>query len=261
MLKSYKSKLLTSDNVTSNHVTHGFYTRLGGVSNGIYAGLNLGLGSNDIHENVLENRKLLKAHMGGDKPQLQTLYQIHSADVVMLTEPWDIGKNPKADAMVTTKKNIILGILTADCVPVLFADHKNGVIGASHAGWKGALGGVIHNTITAMCELGADIQNISAVVGPAIAAESYEVGEEVRQAFTEKNARFADFFKKNPHDRYQFDLCGLVLWLLSQEKIESLEHIRQDTYQNQKEFYSFRRSTHKKEPDYGRQISAICLKD
>ena len=256
MLKAYKSDIIKPENNS-----HGFYSRLGGVSTGLYAGLNLGLGSNDDKSNVHKNRALVAEDMGVSADSLLTLYQIHSADVVTVTKPWSIDNMPKADAMVTTKRGLVLGILTADCVPVLFADHKHGIIGAAHAGWKGALGGVVHNTITAMCEIGAVRENIVATVGPAIAGCSYEVGGEVRAAFLKENESFAEFFTKNHQGKYQFNLSELVVSLLEREKIESLDHINQDTYKNASEFYSFRRATHKKESDYGRQISAICLKD
>ena len=256
MLKAYKSDIIKPDNIS-----HGFYSRLGGVSSGLYAGLNLGLGSSDDKENVHKNRALVAEDMGVGESDLLTLYQIHSADVVTVNKPWGIDNMPKADAMVTSKRGLVLGILTADCVPVLFADHKHGVIGAAHAGWKGALGGVVHNTIDAMCELGAVRESIVAVVGPAIAGDSYEVGGEVRAAFLKENESYGEFFTKNNKEKYQFNLSELVVSLLEREKIESLDHINQDTYQNAAEFYSFRRATHKKESDYGRQISAICLKD
>ena len=254
MVKTYTSNILSSKSTS-----HGFFTRLGGVSSGLYAGLNLGLGSNDARKNVLENRSLVAKHIGVSHEQLLTLYQVHSPEVVTVTSPWDINDLPKADAMVTNEKGLALGILTADCVPVLFADHKNGIIGAAHAGWKGALAGVVANTVEAMCELGAERTHINATVGPAIAQKSYEVGAEVRQQFIEKDADFAKFFSQNPKGNYQFGLSKLVFSLLEAEKIESLDQISQDTYQNQDEFYSFRRATHKKEGDYGRQISAICL--
>jgi hypothetical protein len=255
MLKAYKSKTINCDKIS-----HGFYTRLGGVSKGIYSGLNLGLGSNDEKTNIHQNRALLTKDLQCGDAQLLTLYQIHSPDVLSVSSPWSVDNLPKADAMVTNKKGLMLGILTADCVPVLFADIEAGVIGASHAGWKGALGGILPNTINAMCQLGAKVENIKAVVGPAIAGKSYEVGGEVREAFLLKNSEFSQFFSENRQGKYQFNLCQLVMWLLENEGIESLDHINQDTYKNEAEFYSFRRTTHKKESDYGRQISVICIK-
>lgn len=254
-LKTYKSDILNSQKVT-----HGFFTRLGGVSVGIYEGLNMGLGSDDQKDSVLKNRQLVTQNLGVGPNNLLTLYQVHSSDVVTVNSPWESGNNPKADAMVTNLNGLALGILTADCVPVLFADQKNGVIGAAHAGWKGALKGVITNTINAMCQLGAQTNSISACVGPAIQQASYEVGSEVRQNFIDSNQAYEKYFKKNQKNNYQFDLCGLVTGQLKGLNIESLEHISEDTYQNEVEFYSFRRATHKKESDYGRQISAICLK-
>lgn len=236
---------------------HGFFTREGGVSEGIYTGLNCGPGSGDTPAHIAENRRRVAAHFGQSLGQLCTLYQIHSPEVVTVTEPFT--ERPQADAMVTKTPGIVLGILTADCAPVLFADREAGVIGAAHAGWKGARYGVLENTIRAMEALGATRSTIAAVVGPCIAQQSYEVGSEfIVQFLTDDQQRFFAPSAKPGH--FMFDLTGYVLETLRRANIHNTAAIGVDTYANEAQFFSYRRTTHRKEPDYGRQISAIHLR-
>lgn len=237
---------------------HGFFTREGGVSEGIYQGLNCGPGSHDKADHVAENRSRVAAQFGQEAAKLCTLYQIHSAEVVTVTEPFDHDR-PKADAMVTNRGGIVLGILTADCAPVLFADTNAGVIGAAHAGWKGAVSGVVENTVAAMEALGAARANIHAVIGPCIAQPSYEVSEAFFAPFTiPERARF--FVPSTNPLHWMFDLEGYVLELLQRAGVKEAQAISRDTYREEDLFYSYRRTTHRGEPDYGRQISAIALK-
>lgn len=238
---------------------HAFFTREGGVSEGIYAGLNCGPGSNDNPEHVAENRRRAMEKIDAEPEQLCTLYQIHSAKVLTLTEKWQ-GDAPQADAMVTKTKGLVLGILTADCAPVLFGD-PNGIIGAAHAGWKGALGGVLENTVVAMERLGGSRKNITAAIGPCIHQSSYEVGQEFVEKLLQENLKNRKFFrsrKENPASSY-FNLPGYVAYKLTQAGIARVDIIPHDTYKSEASFYSFRRTTHRKEPDYGRQLSAIRL--
>ncbi len=216
----------------------------------------MGLGSADAPDLVAENRRLALAHLSPDGATLCTAYQTHSAEVAVVEAPWPAGNAPQVDAMVTSQPGIALGILTADCVPVLFADLQAGVIGAAHAGWKGALGGVLEATVKAMENLGAERGNIAAAVGPAIAQGSYEVGPEFRAEFPESDY---GFFMEGQSDRFQFDLSGYVESALRNAGIESVWAARVDTYASEQDFYSYRRSCHRSEPDYGRQLSAILL--
>jgi YfiH family protein len=238
-------------------ITHGFFGRTGGVSTGIYQSLNCGLGSGDDLAAVRENRSRVAARMKGD---LVTLYQIHSPRTVTVTEPWRGESLPEADAMVTATPGIALGILTADCAPVLLADAQAGVIGAAHAGWKGALGGVIESVLDAMEKLGADRARIAAAVGPCIAQESYEVGAEFRDRFTvadSANARY--FIPSDKQNHFRFDLETYVVRRLGTAGVANVDALHADTYAGSADFFSFRRTTHRGEPNYGRQISAIVL--
>ncbi len=244
-----------------NRSPHAFMSNQGGVSCGIYQSLNCGPGSNDDLEAVAENRRIVSNHIAArrDAPLL-SCYQHHSADVVVATENWGEDR-PKADAMVTQTPGLILGILTADCTPVLFADETAGIIGAAHAGWKGALGGVLENTITAMEALGANRENINAAIGPTIHQKSYEVGTGFRDQFLEQNLSFDRFFAEGKDtDHFQFDLPGLVTSRLEAMKIASIYDVRIDTYTSDHHF-SYRRTTHRQEIDYGRQVSAIMLRE
>lgn len=244
-----------------SHVRHGFFTREGGVSKGIYASLNCGYGSDDNTENVRENRARVAEKLSVEREKLLTVYQIHSPTVVEVTEPWTPDTAPQADAMVTAAPGIALGILTADCAPVLFADKKARVIGAAHAGWKGAVTGVLEATVEAMVSLGAERGNIAAAIGPCISKESYEVGPEFHERFlseADENARWFEPSEKAGH--FMFDLPGYVEARLEASDIGTVATLGKCTYQDEKRFFSFRRTTHRKEKDYGRQISALMLR-
>lgn len=239
-------------------ITHGFFTRKGGVSEGIYAGLNVGAGSNDDQEKVTENRRRVANFLAVAPDHLMTVHQVHSPDVVHVTAPFT-GERPKADAMVTSVPGIAIGALSADCGPVLFADHQAGVIGSAHAGWRGALTGVLENTIEAMIGLGAKRENIVAVLGPTIGPDHYEVGPEFRAEFTAKDPSYTQYFKASGKEGHSlFDLWTFITDRLTSAGVKA-DCLRQCTYANEDAFYSYRRTTHRKEPDYGRQIAAIAI--
>lgn len=241
-------------------IRHGFFTRDGGVSKGIYRGLNVGLGSNDDPGKVQENRRRVSAWFSLPLERLATAHQVHSPDVVVVTGDYD-GSRPQADAQVTASPGIILGVLTADCGPILFADPENRVIGAAHAGWKGALGGVLENTIEAMIGLGAKRDNIRATLGPSISQASYEVGPEFVDRFLASNRDFEAFFTPSPKPGHaMFDLPGLTVRRLTQAGVTA-DSVGLCTYAAPETFFSYRRTTHAGEPDYGRQISAIAIKE
>lgn len=239
-------------------IRHGFFTRQGGVSEGIYAGLNVGLGSKDAPERVLENRCRVAAWFGQPLERLATVHQIHSTDVIIMDDMFD-GTRPQADAMVTATPGLVLGVLAADCGPILFADPKARIIGAAHAGWKGALGGVAENVIGAMISLGASLENITAALGPSIGPASYEVGPEFIERFVNENARFERYFTPSAKAGHaMFDLPSLTTQRLLDAGVRA-ENLRVDTYPDAERFFSYRRTTHAGEPDYGRQISAIAI--
>jgi hypothetical protein len=241
-------------------VRHGFFTRRGGVSKGIHAGLNCGFGSDDKTEAVSRNRQRVAAALSVNADNLVTVHQIHSADVIPVTTAWKRGEAPRGDAMVSNTPGIALGILTADCTPVLFADTRAGVIGAAHAGWRGALDGVLEATVGAMADLGAARRRITAVVGPCIAQASYEVGPEFKAAFMDCSAGHGEFFQPSVRDgHHQFDLAGFVMHRLAKLGLGAHHDLALDTYADAQAFYSYRRSCHRDEADYGRQISAITL--
>jgi YfiH family protein len=240
-------------------VRHGFFTRQGGVSSGIYASLNCGVGSNDDRALVLENRARVTAALGAPADRLATPYQVHGTTTVTVTEPWQPGQGPKADAVVTSVPGIVLGVGSADCGPILFADGEAGVIGAAHSGWRGALAGVGASAVEAMEALGADRRRIVAVLGPTISQPNYEVGAEVRLQFVTANEADARFFAPSGRDaHYLFDLPGMIVSRLQALGIAA-SWTGDDTYGDETRFFSFRRTTHRKETDYGRQISAIML--
>lgn len=249
---------LTASNLSARH---GFFTRAGGVSEGIYAGLNCGSGSHDNAQHVLENRHLVQEYFEAEA--LCTLYQEHTPDVVVITDVFQEFNRPKADAMVTTRPYIALGILTADCAPALFHDATHGVIGAAHAGWKGAVGGVIANTVEAMCSLGAKQETIHAAIGPCIAQESYQVDMVFHASLLAKDAAGEAYFTHDTErsGHYRFDLKGYVEHRLREAGITNIEIMPQNTYLEESDFFSFRRTTHRNEEDYGRQISVIMLAD
>ena len=237
---------------------HGFLGRRGGVSTGELAGLNVGYGSNDDKEAIDENRARAIAAVMPDA-EFATVHQIHSPRVVIAERPWPIDARPHADAMVTTRPGLLLGILTADCAPILFADTEAGVIGAAHAGWRGALAGVTDATIECMEQCGAERGRIVAAVGPCIAQSSYEVDEGFRTSFADHDAANDRFFSENPSDKPHFDLEGYVAHRLTVAGIAEVEALHLDTYADPSRFYSFRRATHRGEADYGRQASLIAL--
>jgi polyphenol oxidase len=241
-------------------IRHGFFTKQGGVSDGMYASLNCGLGSNDDPAKVLENRARVARHLGSPKPHVVTLYQTHSATALVVDKPYPRDAVPKADAVVTRTPGLAIGALAADCNPVLFADPQAKVVAAAHAGWRGALGGILESTITAMESLGAHRTRICAAVGPCINQASYEVGPEFEAEFLKVSADYAAFFHRtSPDSRPRFDLPGFVMMRLGRVGVGTTERVALCTYENESKFFSFRRTTHRKEPDYGRQISAIMV--
>jgi YfiH family protein len=243
-----------------SRIRHGFFTRKGGVSEGIYAGLNVGIGSNDDRDRVMENRALVAAWFGLRPEKLATVHQVHSPDIFVVDETY-AGERPQVDAMVTTVPGVVLGVLSADCGPILFADGENGVIGAAHAGWKGALTGVLENTIEAMVSLGAARDRIAAVLGPSIGPASYEVGPEFVERFVGFDASYEAFFSASGKPRHaMFDLPSLTIKRLRDAGVRA-ENLGLDTYPDADRFFSYRRTTHAQEPDYGRQISAISIRE
>jgi YfiH family protein len=240
-------------------IRHGFFTREGGVSEGRYASLNCGLGSGDALEAVRENRARAAAALGQPLEQLVTLFQIHSREVIAVEEPWPQTERPRADALVTGRPGVVLGVLTADCAPLLFADAEARVVGAAHAGWKGALGGVAEATVEAMELLGADRSRIRAAVGPAIGPESYEVGPEFPAPFLAQDADNAQFFRQGLGDRMLFDLKAYVAHRLAQSGVGEVVLDEADTLADEGQFFSYRRTTKAGETDYGRLLSAIVL--
>jgi hypothetical protein len=251
---------MTLDIITAPQLAplqHGFFTRQGGASSGVFAGLNCGYGSSDQHEAVTINRARVARALGLDDTALVGVHQIHSADVVTVS---DAGADrPKADALVSDRADLALTVLTADCMPVLFADRAAGVIGAAHAGWKGALDGVLEATLDAMAALGADRASTTAVIGPCISQRNYEVGPDFLDDFLADDPGNARFFGNGEGDRYLFDLPGFGLHRLRQAGIGEAEWTRHCTYADPERFYSYRRSTHAKEADYGRLIAAIRM--
>ncbi len=237
-------------------VPHGFLGRQGGVSQGAMAGLNVGIGSEDDPAAVEENRRrATEAVLPGGA--LVTCYQIHSADCVTVSAP--LAERPRADALVTNRPGLALGVLTADCAPVLLADAEAGVVGAAHAGWKGAIGGVTDATIAAMEALGARRDRIAAAIGPCIARTSYEVDAAFRRRFEEDDPSNERFFADSRDGHAQFDLEGYVMQRLALAGVRRIEALGLDTYADEARFYSYRRATHRGEPNYGRQIAIIGL--
>jgi YfiH family protein len=238
---------------------HAFFSRQGGVSEGIYEGLNGGIGSNDDAANVAENRRRMAEQMGVSPDRLLTLFQIHSPDVVVATMPWDSTARPRADALVTRTEGIAIGVTAADCGPILFVDPNARVIGAAHAGWKGALTGVLESTIEAMERLGADRSGVVAAIGPLIRQPSYEVGSEFVERFLDADADNAAFFLPGERDGHaMFDLAGFIRMRLENAGVLMIDDVGIDTYSDER-FFSYRRSVHRKEPDYGRHVHAIAL--
>ena len=238
-------------------VRHGFFGRAGGASSGVFAGLNCGYGSSDQYEAVTINRDRVAAALAVVPQALLGLHQVHSADVVIVTDP--TAKRPQADALVTALPGIALSILTADCQPVLFADPVRRVIGVAHAGWKGAVAGVLEATVAAMVSLGSRPADIAVAIGPSISQRNYEVGPEFYDTVMSADATAARFFAKGKDDRLQFDLPGYGLLRLRRAGVGQAEWTRHCTYADPARFFSYRRSVHAKEADYGRLLAAIVL--
>lgn len=241
-------------------ISHGFLGRNGGVSTGIYAGLNIALGSKDNRVHVIDNRRLAReAVLPG--ANFARVYQIHSADVVTVVTGNDEFDPPKGDALVTDRPNILLGISTADCVPVLFADPKAGVVGAAHSGWKGAITGINESTVAAMEAIGADRSQIVCAIGPCIAQKSYEVDDSFFARFAKVDPANERFFSDGKAGHYQFDIEGYVAARLAAASVGKIQCLGEDTYSQPDRFFSYRRSCHLNEGDYGAQISLIGLRD
>ncbi|WP_026480997.1 peptidoglycan editing factor PgeF [Ahrensia sp. 13_GOM-1096m] len=255
-LPSVKSKPLEA--LSTSGIRHGFYTRQGGLSSGIYDSLNTGLGSKDDPELVMQNRERIAADLGVAATHLAGCYQVHSADVISVNAPMG-AERPEADGMATNQRGIALGVLTADCGPILFADESAQVIGACHAGWKGALTGVAENTIEAMIALGAKRGNICAVLGPCIGQNNYEVGPEFKTRFADQDEAFNIYFSASAKpEHYMFDMQTFILDRLKAAGVNASK-TGECTYDDEERFFSYRRTTHRNEPDYGRQMSAIAL--
>jgi YfiH family protein len=241
-------------------IKHGFFTRNGGVSTGYYDSLNCGLGSQDAPDKIAENRHRVVASLGLPSHRLYGLRQFHSADAVLVKSGQDAALRPDADAHVTSIAGHGLAILVADCTPVLFADRVAGVIGAAHAGWRGACGGVVEATIRLMCESGANTENITAVIGPCIRQDSYQVGNDLRDAVLNSNSEAEAYFvAENTTGKYRFDLAGYVTMRLAKAGIGAIEDCQRDTYGESDQFFSHRFATHAGDSDSGRLISVIAL--
>ncbi len=240
-------------------IRHAFFTREGGVSQGLYASLNGGLGSQDVQANIAENRARMAAALKVPSERLISLYQVHSADVVVATGPWS-GERPKADAMVTTTPGLALGVSTADCGPILFADAEAGVVGAAHSGWKGAFTGIAEATLAAMERLGARRERTIAVLGPMIGPKGYEVGPEFVARFIEASVGNATFFRPSRREGHaMFDLPAYIAARFAAAGIGRFVDLGLCTYSDPARFFSYRMTTHRSEPDYGRLISAIAI--
>ena len=254
--------LQASSLATVPRIRHAFFTRSGGVSQGVYASLNGGVGSNDAPDKVAENRARMATTLGVTADRLLTPYQIHSPDVVVADEPWTPANRPRADAIVTRMSRLAIGVSTADCGPLLFADSEAGVIGAAHAGWRGALTGVIEATIAVMERLGADRRRITAALGPTIRQANYEVGPEFVERFLtadRSNSRYFTPAERTGHA--MFDLTGYIAERVQRAGVEQFEDLGLCTFAEPDRFFSYRRTTRHGEPDYGRHINAIALVD
>jgi len=250
--------MILSPVLTLPNIRHAFFTREGGVSQGIYASLNAGQSSKDDPAYVAENRRRMAATL--EAPALVTACQIHSATAIVAAEPWTREHAPRADAIVTSTPKLAIGVTVADCGPVLFADEKAGVIGAAHAGWRGAFDGIIESTVAKMEELGAHRGNIAAAIGPLIRQASYEVGPEFVIRFREDDATLERFFAPAARAGHaMFDLPGFIAFRLERAGIGAVHDLGLDTYADEAHFFSYRRSTHRNEPDYGRLVAAIAL--
>ena len=240
-------------------IRHAFFTRQGGVSDGVYASLNGGVGSNDAPSKVAENRARMAAALAVKPERLLTAFQVHSPDVVVAKAPWTYEARPRADAIVTREPGLAIGISTADCGPVLFADPQARVIGAAHAGWRGALAGVLEATIAEMERLGAERSRMIAAAGPMISQPNYEVGPELVEQFRAADPDNARFFAPGKAGRSMFDLPGYVVTRLRRAGLAAIDDLALCTYGDPARFFSYRRTTHRAEPDYGRHVNAIAL--
>lgn len=252
--------MIEADELRIDGIAHGFFTRQGGQSSGVFSSLNCGLGSGDDREKVLANRALAAARLRVEPQSLLSAWQVHSPEAVVVTGPWPGGERPKADGMVTRTPGVALGVLTADCAPILFADPVARVIGAAHAGWKGALDGVTTRTLALMQQEGARLGRIIAVIGPTISRQAYEVGPEFRERFTQASAANVGFFiPSRRQGHFMFDLPAYLAKRLSDEGVSKVADLGLCTYADESRFFSYRRTTHRKESDYGRLISAIAI--
>jgi polyphenol oxidase len=251
---------LTAESLQIPGVAHGFFTRVGGVSEGVYASLNGGVGSRDTPETVTENRARIAAALGAAPDRLAVPFQVHSPDAVAITELWQPGARPRCDALVTATPGLALGVTGADCGMILFADQVARVIGAAHAGWKGALTGVVEATVEAMERLGARRSDIVAALGPCIGRNSYEVGPEFVAAFDGAGDDTARYFAPSLRAGHSmFDLNAYIAERAKRAGVGRFEDLRLDTYSDERRFFSYRRATHRKEPDYGRLLSVIVM--
>jgi YfiH family protein len=253
--------MIAADELRLDGLSHGFFTRGGGHSTGLFASLNCGMGSGDDRDTVLRNRALVAERLGVSRDALLSAYQVHSADAVLVTGPWDPdAERPRADGLVTRTPGVALGVLTADCGPVLFADPQARVIGAAHAGWKGALTGITASTLDLMEEQGASRARITAVIGPMISQAAYEVGPEFPARFTEADPANRRYFKPSMRrDHAMFDLPAYLADRLRAEGVGTVVSLSLCTFSDERRFFSYRRATLRRETDYGRLISAIAL--
>jgi purine-nucleoside/S-methyl-5'-thioadenosine phosphorylase / adenosine deaminase len=252
--------MIQASSLSSPNIRHAFFTRQGGVSEGIYESLNGGIGSRDAPDKVRENRARMANALGVAPAHLVSCYQVHSPDVIVATAPWTRENAPRADAIVTRVPDLAIGVTTADCGPILFADAQAAVVGATHAGWKGALTGVLEATIVAMEKLGARRDRIKAALGPMIRQPNYEVGAEFVERFKVAEASNERYFAPAERPGHaMFDLPGYIRSRLERAEIQSIEDLGLCTYADPVRFFSYRRTTHRAEPDYGRHINAIAL--
>jgi purine-nucleoside/S-methyl-5'-thioadenosine phosphorylase / adenosine deaminase len=252
--------MIQAETLKLPELRHAFFTREGGVSGGLYASLNGGVGSHDDAGHVAENRARMAAALAVEPHRFLTAFQIHSPDVVVAAAPWEAQARPRADAIVTRTPGLAIGVSTADCGPVLFADADARVIGAAHAGWRGALSGVVEATVAAMEQLGAVRGRIRAALGPMIRQDNYEVGPDFIARFAAEDKVAADFFRPAAREGHAlFDLAGYIAARLDRAGVRAIEDVGLCTYAEPERFFSFRRTTHRAEPDYGRHINAIAL--
>jgi YfiH family protein len=260
MVTPDKTRFCSTALQSQDGVHHGFFTRQGGVSSGIYSSLNCGLGSKDDPANVAENRARVAETLGSEPDRLLTLFQVHCAKVIVAKKPWALDGAPEADAIVTKVPGLAIGVLTADCAPVLFCDAEARVIGAAHAGWRGALSGIVESTVEAMVGLGAAPERIAATIGPAISQKAYEVGADYVERFLAEDKEAGQFFANDPDSgEPHFDLTGYVAERLAKAGVTAITDLGHCTYCDETRLFSYRRSQHHGEQDYGRQISAILL--